>query len=397
MAKRMELNVLVQSVGNLSVGAINDFIFSSDSPRLVLVYSCIKSDAQCIGFFEELVNGLNLPFVGTRSTGVFTPKGFVKDGVVVGVLCGDFKVDVFRQSLGFDDMDNVVDTLSPKINGKKLCLVHSANQYPVNIVLDELLRRLNSRSPDTQFVGGVSAPNPMIASREGIFNNMVVFTILEGLSPEYGMYTGYTLDDDSDEYAVTKSDNRSIREINGENAAKFFSGMYHVRPYFWNMVTSLTSKSGLAELFSGLAKANKNMFNIIIRGSLNPPALKLRDGTVDPLYVLTIDEAESRLNICHYMREGSILKKSSSSEEELLKVYDKLCRDFKDAKSLLIFKCAMLPILYDLRHDKVSGKLRKLKMPLLLVYAWGEIGAPTPFNEKKDYALHAGSLQALGF
>lgn len=393
----VELKILTQGKDELSVGKIKAFIDSCSSPKLVLVHSSLKSDPQCVCFFEDLVNGLEVPFVGMKTSGSFTPEGYVRDGVVVGVLSGDFSVEVFHQKLDYEDLDGVVDAISPKLRGKRLCLVQSGNQYSKNIVLDEILRRVNYLNPGTQIVGGVSAPDPIVACKEGVFDNATVFAVFDDIEPEYRMYTSYSIDEDSKEYTVTGRDGHYIKEFNNENAATVFSSIYHVRPYFWNMLTKLVSKPGLAEFFSILAKTNRGMYNVIIEGGLHPPAEKIEEGLVEPLYVLNIDEEASRLTICRHIREGTILKKSRSSKEEILGIYDKIKEDFRDSNALLFYKCGMLPALYDLEHEKVQEKLQELQTPFILSYSWGEIGAKTPFKDKETHTLHAGTIQTLAF
>ena len=49
------------------------------------------------------------------------------------------------------------------------------------------------------------------------------------------------------------------------------------------------------------------------------------------------------------------------------------------------------------RIDEIEKRARNWKKPILLSYAYGEIGAYTPYQDKNVNVCHGGIIQSLGF
>lgn len=288
------LNVIVQSKADLSVGAVNDFIASCVNPKLVLVYSSLKSDVSCIGFFEECVKGIKLPFVGVRTAGFFTLNGFHEDSVVFGVLCGDFDVKLVCERIDYGDLDRVAENIIPQIGAFNLSITHSANMHEQCVFLDAVLRRVNAACPNLQVVGGVSSPNPFVVCNEGIYSEHIVIALISGFDFVHRMFSGFIPKVGGSKHVVTRSDEYYVNEIDGTNAAEFISGKFKIRPYFLNLLSGLTTKSSISQLFVDLSKASPVFEKAILHGLAKPLGRIINKDLLEVYLPVKLFEKESR-------------------------------------------------------------------------------------------------------
>lgn len=392
----VELRVLVQGKDGLDVDRINEFVSNCDFPRLVLLYSSLESEALCVGFFEKCIQGLDIPFIGVRTPGCFTREGYHEDSVVIGVLCGEFEVKVVHECIDFTKLVNVADKLIPQLDGFNLAIVHSANMYEQLVFVDGILRRVNAAHPGLQIVGGCSSPNPIVACNGGMFNDHLVIALIRGVGFEHRMFSGFSLKEDCMKYKVTRSEEYYVNEINGRNAADFVSGLYHVQPYFFNMLSGLTTRSNISRLYVELSKANPLIEKAISGGIGKPPCQDIRKNIIDVYLPVKLYEKESRFLTTSHISKGSVLQETETSSEKQVGVYEQVLESFKE-KNILVFPCGALPTLFGCSNNKVVDKLKNMKKEFIVAYMWGEYGTIMPYKSIEENVIHGGSVQVLGF
>ncbi|MFB6089372.1 MAG: FIST N-terminal domain-containing protein [Candidatus Aenigmatarchaeota archaeon] len=397
----MEMKVHVQTKEELDATKIIEFIDGCKDGKIAIVHSSVKDENDFRNFFEYLVENLKLPFVGMRVSGTITPEeGYIEDAVAVAVLCGDFEVDVFSEEIDFDDPQKTVDKTIPKLEGKDLCIVYSANYCRQDIFLDFILRRVQDKYPEMQILGGVSAPEPVVVTSEGISEKDIVCIGISGLEYDFELYSGFEFDPKSDDvFTVTKSDDFYIREINGKIASEEYSKIQHVRPYMLNMITKyILSKSDISKAADSLYKMGDMIPSAMPKVVTNLLGDELENGQVEAIAVLEMGEdRDDYVVFPSYKPEGKVLKRTMSFKEDHLNVYDKACERYRDSKAMLMVACSIIQFYIDFDFGSVAKRLKKLKCPYMVSFTFGEFGATLPYKGLEQNVVNGVTVKVVGF
>jgi len=393
------MQLLVQKKDKLDAEKAIKFIEKCKNAKLAIVHSSARDEVVFLNFFQSLVEKLKTPFAGMRVSGTATPEGYVEDAVAIAVLCGDFDVKVFHEKINFNEPSETVKEITPKLKGWKLCLIHSANTYKQNVIMDFILRRVQSTYPDLQIWGGLSSPPPLVATNDGIHSDCVLCTTLNGLETDFDVDTGFKFSGASEEFTITKCDEFHVLEINGKNVVEEYSKIQHMRPYFLNMLMKyLLTKSDLAKIAKSLFKASAIIRESGLRVGMKLLGTIIEEGVIEPFIALELgDEKESYLLTQSYKPEDTILKRTKTSKEDQLAVYDNLYKKFSKPNSMLMVSCAATQYWIDFDYKALEEKLEKFKCPFLLSYVFGEFGATLPYKGMEQNVVHGGTVKALAF
>jgi len=396
----MDMKLIVQKKYKLNAKRVVKFVEKYKKAKLAIVCSSVKDDAVSLNLFEQLVKNLKIPFVGTRVSGTITPKeGYSEDAVAIAVLCGDFDVRVFHESIDFEDQEKTINKIIPRLKGYDLCLTYSANYYKKNIFIDAILRRVQYKFPDLQIWGMDSAPPPIVVTNDGIYENTMVFAVINGLDFSFDLDSGFRFDENEDsEFVITRSDEYYIYEINGRNAVEEYSKIQHMRPYFINMLQNLSSRPDVVKLFKILSRLNEVLYEGIMKISMRPLGTDLNGRAAEVLFALELDEKNKKYILTQsYKPRGSVLRRLSTSPESQLAVYDRLYKRFPKEKAMLISSCAMRPFWFNFDFETLEKKLRRFKYPYLISHVFGEFGTYLPYGGMEQNVVHGGTVKALVF
>jgi len=383
--------VLVLGKDELSVGRVDDFVSSLESPRLVLLFSSLRDDFFCVSFFEECVRGLGVPFIGTRVFGSFVRDGFVDDGVVVVVFSGDFSVGVFDVRLDFNDLGGVVSSMVPQVEGQDLCVVYSSILARELVYLNTVLEGLSVANPSLQFCGGNSSPSPIVATNKGLFEGHIAYAVFEGLDFDFWWGTGFEFERDSKEYVVSSTDGLYVKELNGKDAVEEFTKIQHLQPYFLNMLSSLVSKMEANKLLETLSNASEVLYRGVIKFCIR--GLGWDDGgVIEPFGVLHIDD-KGLLTVSKVF-EGAVVKRINTSKEMQLALYDELKSRMRKPNALLINSCIFRFMYLEYDKERIHERLKTLGCDFVENYMHGEIGNYTPNSPEKSLT-HGATTNAL--
>lgn len=388
------LEVLVQGKDELDVQRIIEFIEGCMDPELVLVYSSLRDDFLCLDVFRQLVESVEAPFLGARVVASATRDGYLEDGVVVGVLSGDFNAKAGKISVDYDNLDGTVEGLVKAAGDSKLVLAYSANLLPQDVFTDYIMRHTQSRLPDTQFIGGVTAPEPMIACNEGVFKEGLVYATVSGLEFDFSLDSGFTFKEDDDrEYVVTKADEFYIYELDGEDAVEKYSKLQHMQPYMVNMLASTFTKIDMAQLLDKLANTSETLYEGVLKGVAKVLGKRMQKNMVE--IVPSLKLSDNKFLSHNYTPEGTRLKWIDNKPENHLAVYDRILEKHPKASAYLISSCFMQLYWSNFRTQEIQDRLSKLKAPYIVNFLCGEIGTTTPYKNPKENVLNGGTTKTL--
>ena len=178
----MDLEQFVLESENLNVSFLKKRLSEFSNVAALVFYSALKDDISLANFVTDLHSHVDIPYSGLKVTGFFCNKKYYSDAIGVMVLCGDLKVSTQRVNINYSDFDSCSDQICNQLVECDLCLVWSASTYYDNPYIDAILRRVSEKKSKTCLVGGISAPDPLVFSDLGVYNDsislMTVFPIL---------------------------------------------------------------------------------------------------------------------------------------------------------------------------------------------------------------------------
>ena len=394
----VSLKVLVQRKNELDVDKINEFIKGIPDAKVVLIYSSVSDERLSKSFFRSLAGGLSIPFVATRVSGTVTNEAYVEDSVVAAVLCGGFDVRVFCERIIYDEPGRTAEGFASRLGGWELCLIYSANYYDRNVLLDAVLRGVQGAHPRLQFFGGVSAPPPIVATKDGVFEDHVACVSINGAGYNFEIDSGFRFDRDrDDESVITKSDEHYIYEVDGRSAVDWYSGVQCMRPYFINMLASMLPRPNTSKLMKRLSGLNEALYRGVLAVCVHTVGCDLGKGVVEFLFTMDVDEKKNRMVVQSYKSEGTVLKRIMTSKEDQLAVYGRLHGKFPKAKAVIINSCHCSVFWLDFNFKTLSEEMRKFNCPVVLSFVYGGLGATMPYGGTDKNVLHVGTIKALGF
>ncbi|MBN2014440.1 MAG: hypothetical protein JW778_04615 [Candidatus Altiarchaeota archaeon] len=391
------MRLLVQRRGELDSAKAVDFIDGCPKAKVALVHASLKDEVALLDFLQYLVDNLKTPFAGMRVSGSATNEGYYEDAVAIAVLCGDFEVNVLHEKINLQNPEKTAEKITPKLDEYDLCLVHSANNYKQNVMIDGILRRIQNNHPRLQIIGGASSPPAIVAAKEGIYNDHITLTAIKGQKTELKIYSPCRIDEASqDEFVITKADEYNIYEINGRDAVEEYSKIQHIRPYFLNMITNyILNRSDILKVVKALANASGTLREGLLSLGINLIGAKNRENIVEAALILELNEEGRRyVRIQNYKPEGTTLKRVKHTIEEGTKAFDQLAEYSEDKNSMLIIACAAIFWIYaDL--DNIKEKLKKIKPAFLFSFVFGEFGATLPYQGLEQNVVHGAMVKAL--
>ena len=397
----MDMQLLVQKKDKLDAEKAIKFIEKCKNAKLAIVHSSIRDEVVLLDFLEHLVRNLKTPFVGTRVSGTVTPnEGYCEDVVAIVVLCGNFDVNVFHESIDFQNPEKTTERAIPHLNGCGLCFVYSANHYKQNVVLDAILRGVQNSYPKLQIMGAASSPPALVAINDGIYDDHLVLVALNRINFDFVVDSGFRFDENyNDKFAITKSDEYHVYEINNKDALDEYSKIQHLRPYFLNMITKyVLTRPDIANILTILSKTSKVMYRGLVRIGINVLGSEVKGGLIEPAFVLELNEGDKRYVLMQsYRPVGTLLKRLKTSSQDQLAIYDRLYVKSKAANSMFVLSCAAVPIWIDFDFKALEKKFKRFKCPFLLSYVFGEFGAKLPYEGIEQNVVHGGVVKALIF
>jgi len=273
----LELKILIQKKDELDVEKINEFICEISDAKLALIHSSLRDEFVFLEHFKNLVDSISTPFLGVKVTGSLTGDGYFEDSVVYAVLCGDFNVKVHSTRIDYMDLDATAARVAGDIDNAGLCFIYSPSLLKDLSLNDALLRRVVALKLQTQFAGGVSAPNPAIATNEGVFQDRLAYATIEGINFKFHLNSGFRLDSESREYIVTESSETHIKKVNDTDFVEEYSKMQHLRPYFLNMLSNTYSRADMAYLLKNLSKTSSVMYEAVLKPAPSSWAQALKE------------------------------------------------------------------------------------------------------------------------
>ncbi len=397
----MELKTLVQGKDELDVDEVNEFIESCSDTRLVLVHCSVRDEKTSERYFKELINEVDTPFLGVKVDGTATQEGFVQDAFVYGVLSGDFEVEVFTEEINYDNLDETAENIAGRLQGWELCITYSANYLTDCMKLDYILRRVQEKNPKTQIAGGVSAPKPIVTTKQGISEEAIVYALIKGIETEFYMDSGFQLDENSDlEFQITKADELHIYEINNKPAVDEYCRIQHIRPYMLNKIMALTKKQNAMDMLKKILDINEVLYEACLRTGTLLLGAETRDKLVEPLFVFEVNKnntQKSHIIIQTYKPKGTILKRGNTTKNKQLKVYDRLRKKHKKPKALIINSCVIRELWMNFDFKALEEKTKKILCPFMTSFLYGEYGTQIPYKRRETNLLNGGTIKALVF
>ncbi len=395
----MEMQVLVQKRDELDAKKAIEFIENCKNSKLAIIHSSLKDEIISLDFFDTLVRELKTPFVGMRVGGTVTNQGYSEDSVAIAVLCGDFDVEVFHESINYEKLEETAEDIINISDKADLCLVYSASPIKKNVFLDAILRRIQKTYPKLQMFGGVSFPPPIVITNEGIYNDRIICALIKGIKCFFDLYTGFKVDSTKDEeFIVTKSDEFYIYEINGKPASEEYSKIQHMRPYFFNALSNLLIRPDPPRLLRSMSRISSVMYDAISKATTRFVGAKVNEKLTEALIVLEIgDGGNNYILPPFYVPEGMVLRWVTIPKDYQLEAYDSLYGQFSDATPILMTECAFRPLWFGFDFDALEDKLKKFKCPFMISYTFGEFGTYLPYKGPEQKLVHGGSVKALIF
>jgi len=392
----MDMRLLVQKRDELDAAAAIKFIEGCKDAKLVLVHASLKDDLELVDYITQFIEKTKIPFAGTRVSGFMTLAGHISEGIAITVLSGDFTAEIITEKLNFQEPAETINKILPKIKTPDLCIVYSANFVQKTRYIDHILRALQQKTPKTQFYGCVSAPSPMVFTKDGISDDSIVIIPIANATVRFSIDAGFKLAKGGDEIVITKSDEFRVYEINGKNAVDEYCKIQHMQPYFLNMLAKILTKSDAAQVAWGLAKASTTLYEGILKFALKGFAGKIDDETAEPFAVFELDTERGCIITSNYRPEGTKFVRGEITKETQLAAYDKIREKLKDSDYLLINSCVYTQIYFDFDFKALHKKLKQYKQPYLLSFTFGEIGAFVPYTDNKKNLTHGAVIVSLG-
>lgn len=389
----MELKTLFLGKGELDVSRINEFISSMTSARVVLFFSSIKEEDASSAFFDSCSRNLDLPFLGVGTVGTITRDGYKGEGVVVGVLSGEFNAEVFSIEVDYDGPYKTAKTVSEKLGSTESCMVFHSCPITHCLFVNEALAKIHEEYPQLILWGGMSAGEYGIATKEGRFSNHLGFITFSGVEVDFSMGTGFTLDEQGPTYTVGKRDIQRIYGIEGQNASQRYCQIQHMQSWMINRFLGLVSRNDVIGLMKMMSSLNKTLYEGFMRAFVKLLGFKLEDGTVTPMAVSYV--GEDCIHPIIYVREGTKLYMTKSKAQDQLDVYDKLKKELGGDGPVLVSSCMMRQFYINFEFDKVKEKMDGFGKPYIVAYFPGEIGVYPGMKSKNIY--HNCTVQAIGF
>jgi len=391
----MELKILIQDKDKIDVNKTLKFIQKCNNRKFVLIYSSLKDEIMRLNFFSKLLEESSEELLGCGVSSFITNTGYYSNHLAVCVFSGEFEVEIHNTPIEYENIEETVNRINEKISGHELSILHSANQFKDNYVLDKILRRVQEKNPKTQIVGGVTSPGMSVATKEGIFNDNIAYILIKKAEFNFKIESGFGIDEHSThEFKITKSDEDAVYEINGRNAAKEYQKIQHVRDYMYNQMMNMVSREDAINLPQYFQKANEILFDAISKAYKDLLANKTRNDLLNLFVVTQIEEKKLRVN--KWWPEGTTLKKTVTEPEKQLAVYDRLVRKHRKGEAMILIDCAMRLFYYNYQTDDAYNRLKKIKYPFIAPQVYGEIGNYTPYHPKENI-IHNCVIKALVF
>jgi len=277
-------------------------------------------------------------------------------------------------------------------------LVYSANYYNQNVLLDAILRRVQSACPKLQLFGGVSAPLPLMATKDGILEDSITCVSINGVDFDFEIDSGFKFDESrDDEFIITKADEYHIYEINGKDAVGEYSKIQCMRPYFINMLTTLLPRPNTARLMRLVSKLNRVLYEGVLGMCTDTIGSNLDGKVAEFLFAMELDEKKNRMIVQSYKPKGTVLKRIVTSPKEQLAVYDRLYDKFPEAKAMIISSCHCRLFWFDFDFEALEKKLKRFKCPFMVSYVYGGFGTSIPLKGIEQNVVHVGTIKALIF
>lgn len=374
----MEIQLFVQKKGELNPTELVLYTDKTSKAKLAIIYSSIKDDNKLKEYFTHLTKNLKTPFIAVRVSGTITPKeGYQEDAVAMALLTGDIKAKTVHTKINILNPEQTVNELIPLIEEGETYLVYTANYIKNLNVTDAILRRVQNRYPLKKIYGGGSSPNPMVATNGGVFTDHLICASITGMKPCLDLFSGFSFNKKSaEELVISKSKELLIQEINGKKAGEEYSRIQHIRPYFFNMLATLTISPELPKVCKALAKTNKSLYEGILRFSVDFFGYETDNNIVEPLAVYEINEEENGLCVGNYKPKGTVLKRLSVSKEKQLKVYDEINKKIQETNFMLINSCSHNLFWIDFDLKSLEKKLSCFSHPYLIGFFFGEFKTP---------------------
>jgi len=395
----MDMRLLVQTRDKLDAAKAVKFIDSCKDAKLALIHASLHDEVALLDVFQDLLDNLRTPFIGTRVSGSATPDGYFEDAVAIAVLCGDFDVNVFHEKINFQNPEETANKITPQLGDADLCLVHSANHYKQNVIMDGILRRVQNAHPKIQVIGGASAPPTIVAVKDGIYGDHIAVAAIKGLNYEFKGYSTCKIDEASkEEFIITKADEYHIYEINNRDAVEEYSRIQHMRPYFLNMITNyVLTRSDILKVVQGLAGTGGTLREGLLKLGINLLGRKNKDGFVETAMILELNEEGRRYaGAQNYIPAGTKFRRAKHSVEEANRSLDQIAEYSKDQKTMLIMVCAAIYWIY-LDLDDLKNRISKIHSNFLLSFVFGEYGAIPPYKGLDQNVVHGAMLKTLAF
>ena len=163
------------------------------------------------------------------------------------------------------------------------------------------------------------------------------------------------------------------------------------------MVLSLFTKANAAKIAKSLFKASSILMEGGVRVGVTVLGSEIDEKTVEMLAVLELNEDDKYLLAPSYKSKGTILKRTETSKEEQLNLYERIYKKFQNDNALLIISCIATQYWIDFDFKALEEKLEKFKCPFLLSYVFGEFGATLPYKGMEQNVVHGGTVKALIF
>lgn len=387
------LKVLIQRHGEVDVEGVVDFISSLDSPRLVLLFSSIEDEFVNLDFFQAAMGKIKLPFLGVRVIDCASKEGYSEDLLLVVVLCGDCKARVLSTEIDCSNPDITANQINSAIGAEELMITYSANVAKNNAWVNYILKTVQKKNPALQIFGGVCGNPPFIATADGVFNNRLGYVLIDGLKFDFEVDSGFKFLNDGSKHVVTKSDEYYIRELDGVTAPEKYCRIQHVQPYFLNMFSNLFVKPKCGKLMRALSKTSTTMYEGVMKMGVKLLGSEICANVVEILSCMELgkDYILSQNN----RRVGTVLQRVTTSPEDQLNTYDRLKNKAKNPKAIIVSSCFMCACCFDFKFDRLKEKLGQFNCPIVVIYGWGEIGAPLPPKKSDGNLLHGGVIKSL--
>jgi len=390
----------VQGSDEVDAEKAKEFIDSCLDAKLVLIHCSVRDEKTSEKYFKELIKELDTPFLGVRVDGTATQEGFVQDAFVYGVLSGEFQVEVFTEKINYDDLDETAENIATKLENWQLCITYSSNFLVDDVKLDYILRRVQERNPNTQITGGVSAPKPIVATREGLSRDKIAFALIKGVEFNFHMDSGFQLDENSNlEFEITKADDLRIYKINHKPAVDEYCRIQHMRPYMLNRLVGLSIKPDTMNLLRTLSELNEVLYEGVLKTTFNILGAEIQENIVEPVFIFKAETEESKKYLItgSYKPEGTLLKKMTTTKKQQLNLHNKIIQKHPQTKAMIIDLCSCRQFWYNFDQHALEKELKKIPCTFMTSLVFGEFGTKLPYKNKKTNLLNLGTIKALVF